>query len=353
MFTLLLNTADLETPMYGDAQQKQMYRKKTPGWTPKSGTPEYEKLMAFTLEVNVILHTVNDKEYQAADTCMEPPDGFDTAIQNFPGPGMVVGMFADKKVALIKTKPGSKSREKIDKALMTFKNAKYIIAVGVCYAFEPDKFKLGDVLVSTEISDLADPKMKRDDTVENRGETINVEEFLSDTFCSDTMHNPEFKVTDERESEVYSGCFLSHPLLMDNKTECDKFHAAVPNAIGGEMEGGVLMQVCKEKNNNIQGVVIIKGVVDYADGSKRKNWQFTAALAAVHYARSKLRAVNLPDQGNYMSMCSCLIHRAYISTQYHFPVACPATVYAAIGVTSIGCICLDGVQYSEKFCVGA
>ena len=301
MVTLLLNTADLETPMYGDAQQKQMYRKKTPGWTPKSGTPEYEKLTAFTLEVNVILHTVNNNEYQAAVTCMEPPDGFEAAVQNFPDPAMVVGMFADKKVALIKTKPGSKCREKIDKALTVFKNARYIIAVGVCYAFEPRKYKLGDVLISTKISDLANFKMKSDGTVEDRGETIDVEEFLSDTFCSDTMHNPEFKVTEERESEVYSGRFLSHPLLMDNKTERDKFHAAAPNAIGGEMEGGVLMQVCKKKNN-IQGIVVIKGVVDYADGDKGKQWQFTAALAAVHYTRSKLKAVNLPDQGNHVNV---------------------------------------------------
>ena len=286
--------------MYGDVQQKQMYREKTPGRPPKLGTPEYEKLMAFTSEVDVILHTVNDKEYQAAVTCMEPPDGFDTAIQNFPGPAMVVGMFADKKVALIKTKPGSKCREKIDKALMAFKNARYIISVGVCYAFNKHCYKLGDVLVSTKISDLADSKMTSRGTVENRGETINVEEFLSDTFCSDTMHNPEFKVTEERESEVYSGWFLSYPLVMEDMAARDKFHAAVPNAIGGEMEGGVLMQVRKEKNNNIQGIVIIKGVVDYADGHRWKNWQFTASLAAVHYTWSKLNVVHLPVQGNYV-----------------------------------------------------
>lgn len=285
--------------MYGGVQQKQMYREKTPGRPPKLGTPAHEKLTAFALEVNVILHTVNEKEYQAAVTCMEPPDDdFDAAVQNFPEPAMVVGMFADKKVALIKTKPGSESLEKIEKASVIFKNATYIIAVGVCYAFEPKKYKFGDVLVSTKISDLANSKFKRDNTLENRGEIINVEGFLFDTFCSDTMHNPEFKVTDERESEVYGGQFLSYPLLMDNKAERDKFHAAVPGAIGGEMEGGVLMKVCKKNNNNIQGIIVIKGVVDYADGDKKKEWQFTAALAAIHYARSKLSAVNLPEQGN-------------------------------------------------------
>ena len=288
--------------MFDDAKQKQMYRDKIPDNPPKPNTPEHEKLTVFTSEVDVILHTVNDNEYQAAVTCMDPPDDFTKAVRNFPNPAMVVGMFAGKKAALIQTPPGSNCRKSIDKALASFPNAMYIIAVGVCYAFDRKKYKLGDVLVSKRISDFAEYKHKKDDTVEDRGETINVEGFLSDTFCLDALHNPKFMVTMLRESDVYSGRFLSHPVLMDNKSVRDKFHDAAPNAIGGEMEGGVLMQVRKE-DNGIAGIIVIKAVVDYADGDKEKQWQFTAALAAVHYTKSKLSAVNLPTRGEY-------IHRA-------------------------------------------
>jgi nucleoside phosphorylase len=275
-----------------------MYHEKFPGNPSQEGSPEYTELMRFSSEVGVILHTVNKNEYQAAVTHMEPPgDSFTRAIQNFPKPGMVVGMFAGKKVALIQTSQGIKSREKLDKALESFLNAMYIIAVGVCYAFDRNKYKLGDVLVSTKISDFANPKYKSDGGVEDRGENIDVEGFLYDIFCLDPTHHPDFEVTAERESDVYCGRFLSFAALMDNKTERDKFHAAAPNAIGGEMEGGVLMQVKKEENN-IKGIIVIKGVVDYADGDKDKQWQFTAALAAVHYTESKLSGIFLPSQGN-------------------------------------------------------
>ena len=284
--------------MFDDAKQKQMYRDKIPDNPPKPNSPEHETLTAFTSEVDVILHTVNDKEYQAAVTCMDPPDDFTKAVRNFPNPAMVVGMFAGKKAALIQTLPGSNCRKSIDKALASFPNAMYIIAVGVCYAFDHEKYKLGDVLVSKKISDFAEYKHKKDGTVVDRGETIDVEGFLSDTFCLDALHNPKFMVTGARESEVYSGHFISLPVLMDNKTERDKFHAEAKDAIGGEMEGGVLMRVSKE-DNGIAGIIVIKAVVDYANGDKDKQWQFTAALAAVHYTHSKLSAVNLPARGKY------------------------------------------------------
>jgi nucleoside phosphorylase len=275
--------------LYDNAKQKKMYHEKSPGNPPQEGSPEYTELMRFSSEVGVILHTVNKNEYQAAVLRMEPPgDGFTKAIQNFPKPGMVVGMFAGKKVALIQTSQGIKSREKLDKALESFPNAMYIIAVGVCYAFDRNKYKLGDVLVSTKISDVANP---------DRSETIDIEGFLSDTFCLNPIHDPEFEVTVERQSDVHSAEFLSCPIPVNDKTERDKFHTAAPNAIGGEMEGGVLMQVMQEEYS-IQEIILIKGVANYADGYKYEQWQFTAALAAVHYAQSRLSAIDLPPQGN-------------------------------------------------------
>lgn len=288
-----------ETPIFDDVKQKEMYRSKLPDNPPKVGTEEHKKLMQFALEVRVILHTVNDNEFQAAVTCIKAPENFNAAVENFPRPAMVLGVFADKKVALIQSAQGSSCRNSMDSALEVFPNTEFIIAVGVCYAFNREKYKLGDVLVSKQISNLTNFKLKKDDTVEDRGQTKNVEEFLSNTFCLNTIHKPQFKVTEERESGVHAGLFISYPLLIDNKTERDRLHKARPYAIGGEMEGGVLMQVMEK--SRIQGIIVIKAVVDYADGSKEKQWQFTAALAAIHYVQSKLRSVNLPTQGKFIT----------------------------------------------------
>ncbi len=47
------------------------------------------------------------------------------------------------------------------------------------------------------------------------------------------------------------------------------------------MEGGELLRFIGK--GKIEGVIVIKGVTDYGDGKKKKDWQFTAASAAFNY----------------------------------------------------------------------
>ena len=42
------------------------------------------------------------------------------------------------------------------------------------------------------------------------------------------------------------------------------------------------------KHPNLE-VIIIKGVADYADGEKPKQWQLTAAMAAANYTHFQLK----------------------------------------------------------------
>ncbi len=89
-----------------------------------------------------------------------------------------------------------------------------------------------------------------------------------------------------RISEVHAGTFAYFGAQINNKIMHDKFGDAVPEIIGGEMEGGELMQFQKE--GKIDGVIVIKGVVDYGDDFKGEEWEFTAAMAALTYTRDKL-----------------------------------------------------------------
>ena len=66
-------------------------------------------------------------------------------------------------------------------------------------------------------------------------------------------------------------------------------------AIGGEMEGGVLLEIQNKHNadkarHHDLGVIIIKGVGDFGDVQKQdgKKWQYTASLAAASYIEHKL-----------------------------------------------------------------
>ena len=282
-----------EMPRFSDEDRIRLYREKKPLDSPNSGTSEYEQLQKFSKEVDIILLTINDKEFHAAIINIEKPaENFDRAVF-FPKGYMVVGMFANKKTAIIHSAMGKRSNSFIDEAIKTFPEAHFVIGVGVCYAFDAGKHKFGDVLVSDKICDITNAKFKKNGKIENRGQAVDVIPDLYGLFCQDCDN--EYKVSDSRESKVFSGDIVSYTSLMDNKVMRDKFHKIQPTAIGGEMEGGELLEF--ERKRKIKGVIVIKGVVDYADGNKSKEWQFTAAMAALHYTKTKLlRVATLKDK---------------------------------------------------------
>ena len=212
----------------------------------------------------------------------------------FPSAGTVVGMFAEREVALIQTDVGGSCADYIYRALPWFPQVKYIIAVGVCYAFDRKKHKFGDVLVSKKISDVKNMKFDKKGDIVDRGETIQVTNELVSVFCKDLTFDEPFQVNDSnipnskiRYSKVHAGRYASCAILMDNRSERDKFRDALPEVIGGEMEGGELLRF--QQDGRVDGVIVIKGVVDYGDGTKAKGWQYTAAKAAFKYTETKLR----------------------------------------------------------------
>ncbi len=246
------------------------------------------ELSRFCKEIVIILQTVNKNEYQAVLTFMRPPsDSFAKAVI-FPEPNMVVGKFANKKVALIRTKPGPEVRKFIEDAIKEYPNARYVLVVGVCYAFDSNKFKLADVLVSDTIIDNMIVKYNGQGEIGDRGQTVHVVHDLTKIFCMD--EDTDCPASAGRSSTMYSGTFCCNNVLMNDKVMRDKYLRAHPGAIGGEMEGGELLKFVLD--NKLEGVIIIKGVADYADGTKAKDWQFTAAMAAASYTESRL--INVP-----------------------------------------------------------
>ena len=287
----------VETPRFDKVKQDELCKQHRPDKQRKYGA-ELQELKSFCLEAELILQTVNKNEYDAATTYMEPPTGSFPKAVVYPSAGMVVGMFAGKKTALIKTQAGSKCRQYIEDAIKHYPNAKHVIAIGVAYAFSKEKCKLADVLVSDKICDLANLKFKSGE-IEDRGQIVDIVHRLSKKFCNDVDCDEEFKVSDAgRISQVHCGSFCSHSVLMDDLKMRDTFYRALSRKpVGGEMEGGELLYF--RDKENFKGVIVIKGVSDYGDGEKDKKWQFTAAMAALHYAKSKLEEPSDSDEGTY------------------------------------------------------
>ncbi len=244
----------------------------------------------------MIIQTVKESEYQAAVINLEKPSpNFERSV-TFPsasGLNTVLGCLADHKVAVIHTAAGSDIGDSIEDAIKTFKKAKFIIGVGFGYAFDRTIYKFGDVLVSKKISDLRNWKFDREGKVIDRGERIDVVNTLQDIFCRGLNFDEDFQValpvppSDEgRISIAYSGTFASCAVEIGNKEMREKIGVAVPEVIGGEMEGGELMQF--QKKRAIEGVIVIKGVIDFDEDVEENDWQFTAAMAVLAYTRDKL-----------------------------------------------------------------
>ncbi len=219
---------------------------------------------------------------------MKPPENstFSRSVA-FPYPDTVIGMFAGKKTALIYTGEGSDCCYYVQNAIEAFPNARFVIGIGVGYAFDSEQFKLGDVLVSKQICDFKHLKLSRDNSLIDRGQRVDVVKDLSSTFCKDLVHEEDFEVSDtKRCSNVAAGQFVSLPAVIENKDFRDKILLSVPQAIGGDMESRELLKF--RMKSGIEGVAVIKGVSHYADGNRGEEWEFTASLAALHYANSKL-----------------------------------------------------------------
>ena len=282
---LHMNTVG-EVPFNTKDEQKKMYRDNMPENRPrKEKKQEIAFLQEFCQTVEIIIQTVNENEYQAATTFLTAPNEMFSKAVVFPMTSMVVGMFADKKTALIQTDVGENAGIMIAKAIEAFPQAVYVIGIGVCFAFDKTKCQLGDVIVSKQISTFANMAVELS-RFENQGEIVAVSDELQRIFCRNLVQNPEFPVCETRTSEVHSGTIISYPILQKSEQMRDMFHDELRTAIGGEMEGGQLLKFVKQRK--IQGVIAIKGVADYADSAKTKEWQFISARAALHYTESKL-----------------------------------------------------------------
>ena len=294
--------------MYGDAEKRQFIKEKKPLPSPKRGSKVHEQLEKYCKEVILIIHTVNDNEKWAALVNMEPPkieddDGelLQRPIDLFEANWIVLGEFGGYKAALIQTEMGVNAHDELLDALDTFPNAKYAIAVGVAGATS-SKAELCDVLVSKWIDGVSNMKFSKDDNIIFRASDSRFTptlQRLRNIFARGTetwIATDDFNCTKEgRKPKIFPGSLISSSVLMDNQKLRDDFVANNPEAVGIEMEGFKLIEIQNRKETREQrnfGVIVIKGVSDLGDGTKSKEWQFTAAMAAASYARHKLEETN-------------------------------------------------------------
>lgn len=286
-----------EKPAYGEQQFKELQEHETKDVAVKVIDDKF--VQQYCKEVKIVFQAANGTERIAIFSKLTPPDLYDGTKSDqivrfstdFQGKNCsgeyTLGIFGGYKAALVHTKQGQDCRSLIEETIGLFSNVRMIIGVGVAYGKSNDSTKLGDVLISDKIAMLKIVKFDKDDSIISRGPIEEVKSKLHVLFCqNNNRFHDTFACTEgtpPRFAKTHVGCIISASFLVDNEKIKPKLWDNAPEAIGGEMEGHVLMDIIKQRDPCLFSAIIIKGVCDYGDGTKKKNWQLTAALAAVEY----------------------------------------------------------------------
>ena len=278
-----------------------------------------EAVWLFARQVVLILHTCNENEYWAALEKLEPPtkeDGSEIRDRPiiYPQIGSVIGWFAGYKTAVVRTRQGNKCRDELMKALTeSFPNSKVIIRAGIAYANDRRR-KFADVLISDQIEYFVQYK-KEGDKITYRGPREEIDPNVQRIFenpARDWTDMQSFPCADnDRASVAHIGCIVSAPTLIGDRILREQLMKHTPHAIGGEMEGWVLLELkrtLKDQHNKDIDVIIIKGVADYGDLSKEDKWQWTAAKAAmdcIHYCLEKSGGIEFNGKENFSLEVLC------------------------------------------------
>ena len=289
---MLSITTDTGQPKFSNDDFRKTRREKEP--KPALPIAQEQDVKAFVSEVVILLHTVKEEELVAVYELLKPPLKLENTIFYHLDTGIEVtlGVFGNHKAALVRTSKGGDCRQEIGRALKSLHALKLIIAVGFAYG-RRDKCKLGDVLVSTTIDGVSNFRVDKSGEIKiDEGDVRHTAMDIKprNTFTKRNWTDFICSKNGNRESQIHCGVIISSPMLLNNKSALEKLIAREGRFIGGEMEGQELAHVTSSKDSEHHDVdfIVIKGVADFGDGTKEKDWQFTASLAAASYAEKRL-----------------------------------------------------------------
>ena len=303
-------TEDHSRPKFPDSERTTLLAQVDPQFFQQA---DKAALQSFANQVVLVLHTCNQNEYVAALERLKPPTKEDgTNVQNhliiYPKLGSVIGWFAGYRAAVVRTAQGNKCHGDLREALTSsFTNGQVIIGAGIAYT-NHKKRKFADVLISDQVENFVQYQ-KEGIEITNQGERREIESNVKRVFEDQARDWSDMKcftcADDNRASVVHIGCIVSAPTLIRDETLRDQLMKHTPYAIGGEMEGWVLLELKKEikrEHNKDIEVIVIKGVADYGDLRKKDEWQWTAAKAAmdcIHYCLKKSGGIEFHGERNF------------------------------------------------------
>lgn len=191
------------------------------------------------------------------------------------------GLFGSTRAVVAMCSAGSGGRDgshaAASRAIRNFSPVA-VVMLGIAFGTNPKKTAIGDVLVSDHVVPY-EPQRKGAQGDISRGVPAKSGQTLLSRFKS--AIGWRFVKPDGVVSKYHIGPLLSGEKLVDNVSFRDELQEIAPEALGGEMEAWGLFSAAE--NEGVEWIVV-KGICDWADGSKEKTHQPVAAAAAVDLA---------------------------------------------------------------------
>ena len=274
---------------------KEIQELKAPSRKLKEGDEYYDGVQKFAQDVELLIQTVNDNETWAVLAYMEGPkfseDQQLPRAVNFGKSKVRLGMFSHHKAALIQTGMGANCEKKLFDALNDLPNVKGIIALGIAWGRTG---KLADVFVATQIVGWNEEKWLDGKLIARSRFYVPISEKFQEVFADLPGQWRSFECAEKIKSSAQKALIISTAKLINDEKMRDQVIAQEPEAKGGEMEGHVLVQKIQKEKQGLH-IAVIKGISDFADGNKHDEWQLTAAMAAVDYAKYMLDETDPDD----------------------------------------------------------
>jgi nucleoside phosphorylase len=270
-------------------------------WTPLPHTKgvRSEELLSLAGELDVVLLTATEIELDAVLRRMQPYPRRQVVLQGFDEQETYfLGKFGACVAAATKCRMGSLDA---GGAILATQHAqrvwlpRAIVMVGVAMGRDPQKQKIGDALVASQVISY-EPQRVGDRRTVNRGPITPANPTLLNRF--EIVPHWSFLRPDGSKCKREVGPLLSGEKLVDEPSFKASLFDRYPQALGGDMEGVGLAAAAVRHG---MPWVLVKAICDWADGKKHNTHQPLAAAAAVslvHHVLSQtdvLHGLRKPD----------------------------------------------------------
>lgn len=253
------------------------------------------------LQPPILLLTVNPRETDALRAVFchaQAPEDFprgDYPYQRF-APVIDAAGRPEREVIAFCCQMGSErsgaALQRVTKAIGHFEPAA-VLAVGVGFGLR-DRQRLGDVMISTQVTTYEPARLNRDGSIQRRAETP----------AATTPWLERAVRIDLPGIQRRNGLLLCGEKLVDNPEFRESLRRDYPLAVGGDMESFGVVTACNGHDRLKIGWLIIKGVSDLGDGDKNAGGPMQADLdqyqaayraAMVAYSTVHLRRPDAPS----------------------------------------------------------